>query len=347
MLANFVRDRGNQLTLGTFVAAFLYSMLVLRTINTESAHPVPHLSVTCALVLAAAGLVVLIYFIHHIATTIQAPNLVNAIAEEVRRGADSLFPDVEDVEDVGKARSAMPLPDDFDQRASAVGAPADGYIEVIDVEQIVKVAQDHDLVVRLRQRPGRFVVKGTPFAEVYPRERVDDGVESAIARALVAGARRTPQHDIEFPIRQMVEIAVRALSPAVNDPFTASTCVDQIGACLCDLARRALPSEYVVDSDGDLRVVDGDPVTWRRLVGASFDQVRQSASFHTPVYAHTLEALTRVAQCVRDASRLEPIVDEARLIMEAAERNIATVEDIAVVQGRYRELRAVVGDVAV
>lgn len=347
MLANFVRDRGNQVTLGTFLAAFLYSLLVLRTVRTSDPATVPHLSVTFALGLAGAGLAVLIYFIHHIATTIQAPNLIAVIAEELRHGAKHLFPDVEDVQDVSPGPRERQLPADFDQASGNVGALSSGYIEAIDVGEMVKVAKDHDLVVRLDLRPGRFVVAGTPFAKAYPKDRLDDDVADVLARAVVTGARRTPQHDIEFPIRQMVEIAVRALSPAINDPFTASTCVDQIGACLCDLARREFPTPYLVDDEDQLRVVDGDPLTWARLVGASFDQIRQAASFHTAVYVHLLESLTRLAGCVGDAERLDPILTEARLLVEAAERHLETEEDRGVVGERYRVLQSVAAEVAV
>ncbi|HSE10293.1 MAG TPA: DUF2254 domain-containing protein [Nocardioidaceae bacterium] len=343
MLANFMRDRGNQITLGTFVSAFLYSLLVLRTIDTSSASAnVPHLSVTFAVGLAVAGLVVLIYFIHHISTAIQAPNLIDAIADEMRRGVDHLFPDVEDI-DVADTTHTAELPADFDEHARPIEAGGTGFVEVVDVEDLVKIAAERDLVIRLEVRPGRFVVQRTPVASAYPAGHMSDDVAEAIARTIVTGARRTAQHDIEFPIRQMVEIAVRALSPAINDPFTASTCVDQAGSGLCELARRRFPGPYVLDKDDRLRFVDGDPITWERLIGAAFDQVRQAASSHTQVYLHMLESLTRVARCVRDPARLEPLLREASLIVEAAGRHVEAEVDRAVIEQRYDALVTVAG----
>jgi uncharacterized membrane protein len=167
---------------------------------------------------------------------------------------------------------------------------------------------------------------------------VDDEVAQAIAKCVVTGARRTPQQDIEFPIKQMVEIAVRALSPAINDPVTATTCVDQTSAGLCELASRELPSPYVLDEAGRLRLVDGDPITWERLVGAGFDQVRQAADFHTLVYIHMLESLARIAGCVRSPERLDPLLREARLVVEAAGRNVEAEADRDVVEQRYDAL---------
>lgn len=339
MLANFMRDRGNQITLGTFVAAFLYSLLVLRTIRNDAT--VPHLSVTFAVGLAVAGLVVLIYFIHHISTAIQAPNLIDAIADELRRGVDHLFPDVEDVDGAESADASHALPGDFDEQSRPIEAPGTGFVQVIDVEDLVRIATEHDLVIRLETRPGRFVVHRTPFASAYPASRVDDEVAQAIAECVVTGARRTLQQDIEFPIKQMVEIAVRALSPAINDPVTATTCVDQTSAGLCELAGRELPSPYVLDESGRRRLVDGDPITWERLVGAGFDQVRQAASFHTLVYIHMLEALARIAGCVRAHERLDPLLREARLVVEAAERNVEAEADRGVVEQRYDALLTV------
>jgi uncharacterized membrane protein len=343
MLANFMRDRGNQITLGTFVAAFLYSLLVLRTIRNDAT--VPHLSVTFAVGLAVAGLVVLIYFIHHISTAIQAPNLIDAIADELRRGVDHLFPDVEDVDNADSPEVSPVFPDGFDERSRPITAPGTGFVQAVDIEDLVKIAADHDLVIRLQTRPGRFVVQRTPFACAYPADRVSDEVATAIAECVMPGARRTAQHDIEFPIKQMVEIAVRALSPAINDPVTASTCVDQTGAGLCELAAREFPSPYVLDGQGRLRFVDGDPITWERLVGAGFDQVRQAAAFHTIVYVHMLESLTRIAGCVRHHSRLEPLLREARLVVEAAERHVEAQADRDVIEQRYGALLTAVDSI--
>jgi uncharacterized membrane protein len=212
---------------------------------------------------------------------------------------------------------------------------------VIDVERLVSIGRDHDLIIRLETRPGRFVVDRTAFASAYPAERVNGDVEEALAVAVATGARRTTQQDIEFPIKQMVEIAVRALSPGINDPFTASTCVDQTSSGLCELAGRKLPSPYVVDGDDALRVVHGDPVTWERLVGGAFDQVRQCADFHTTVYVHLLESLARIAGCVRSPERLDPLLREARLVVEAAGRNVEAEADRDVVEQRYDALLTV------
>jgi uncharacterized membrane protein len=308
---------------------------------------VPHLSVTFAVGLAVAGLAVLIYFIHHIATGIQAPNLVAAIARELRDGVGHLFPDVRESDHVRPAPRSSHLPEDFAASATGVAPREAGYIQVVDVGALTKLAREHDLVIRLDRRPGRFVVPQSAFAHAAPAARVSDDVAAAISAAVVTGARRTSQDDIEFPIRQLVEIAVRALSPAINDPFTASTCVDQVGAGLCLLADRRFPSPYLEDEDGVLRVVHADPITFERLVSAAFEQIRQAASFHTAVYLHLLEALTKLAHCVTDPGRMEVVRREAGLVREAAEGSVVQAADREVVEHRFARFEEAAGSATV
>jgi uncharacterized membrane protein len=342
MLANFMRDRANQATLGTFLAAFLYSLIVLRTIRTDSASSVPHLSVTLGLGLAIAGLSVLIFFIHHIATSIQAPSLVESIASDLDRRADSIFPDLDQVPNAQPGRVEDDLAEDFDDRSAEVMARSTGYVQVIDLERLVTLAREHDLRIRLAVRPGRFVVHQTAFAHAAPADRVTAEVRTAIAATVAAGSSRASVQDVEYLIRQLVELSVRALSPSLNDPFTASTCVDQLGAALCRIADQELPPTSIADEDGTVRVAIGDPVTFPRLVGVAFDQIRQMAGPHVPVYAHLLESLTRVSRRVTEPGRLEPLARQGQLVMEAAERRVELPEDLASIEERYDALLGVV-----
>lgn len=341
MLMNFVRDRANQVTLGTFVSSFLFSLLVLRSIRGSDPSTVPHLSVSVALLIAIGGLSVLVYFIHHIATAIQAPNLVYAISKELLASVDQLYPKEDDTS-TRDERSAHDLPDDFDENARAVDANGSGFVQAVEYEDLMAIAREHDLLVRLDTRPGRFVVHNTRCAKAHPADRVTREVEERIADTVITGSRRTFLEDIEFPIKQMVEIAVRCLSPAINDPFTASTCVDHMSVGLSRLAGREFASQYLTDDTGTLRVVIADPVTFARLVHAAFDQVRQAASFHAQVHLHMLDALARIAGGVVDPRRFEPLLEEGRLILEAADRNVEAEADQGAVRERYDALLAAI-----
>lgn len=340
MLENFTRDRGNQVTLGTFIAAFLYSLLVLRTVRSDDPSSVPHVSVTVALSMAIAGVSVLIYFIHHISVTIQAPNLVAVIGSDLQDSIDDLFPDTDEPDEPDEAEGAraVELPDTTEARK--VKARNNGHVQIIDLDRLVEIARQHDLVIRLETRPGRFVVETSTLAHAWPASRVTDEVAVKLAGTVVTGSRRTPVQDVEFPIRQLTEVAVRSLSPGMNDPFTASTCVDQLSIGLCHAAGRVFPPRILADDDGVVRVVIGDPVTFERLIGVAFDQVRQSADFHATVYVHLLEALTRIADCVRSPDRLEPLLREGRLVVEAAAEPVPNEADREVIEARYDALLA-------
>lgn len=337
ILANFMRDRANQVTLGTFVSTFLYSLLVLRTVSTEGSNAVPHLSVTFALLLAIASLSVLIFFIHHVATTIQAPNLIQRIARDLRTSIEANLPAADDT-DAQRVTALSEFPSDFDRRAHAVPAPEAGYVQVISFDRLVDVAAKHDLLVRLLTRPGRFVDGHTAFALAYPADRMTDEAASQLRVTVATGAQRSTKGDVEFPIKQLVEIAVRALSPGINDPFTAGNCVDQLAAALCELAERPMPPGEFADEDGVVRVQIEEPSDFAEFVNGAYDQIRQSASLHTIVYVQMLDGLNRVATCVRDDSRLAPLLGQAHLVMAAAERSLDSESDRDIVRNSYDDL---------
>lgn len=334
LLANYMRDRVNHVTLGTFIAAFVYSLLVMRRVYGQDEHDVPHLSVTVALVLAVASVSVLIVFIHHVSVTIQAPNLVRSIGREVDVMVRKVYP----LDAGDPAEDPVDGLHVDDEDGVEVAAGISGYVELVDLDSLLMLATDHDLRISVDTRPGRFIVPTSPFARIWPARAVDDEVRRKAARAVGTGARRTPQQDLEFPMRQLTEMAVRALSPAVNDPFTAVMCVDQLSVGLCDVARRPMPRPVRRDETGRLRVWEAEPVTFERLVSASYDQIRQCASFHVPVYVHALDALATIAGCVRETSRLDPLRRQGDLLLEAARRNVPCETDLGSVEERHDEL---------
>ncbi len=336
LLANFTRDRGNQFTLGVFLATFLYSLLILRSIHSGGHRDVPHLSVTVALVMAVGGVSVLIFFVHHMAANIQSSNLTALIAGEFRSTLDRAYP-----ADAETGSTAVPVLDDAD--AAEVPAGQRGYLQLVDYEGLAGLAKEHDLEIRVEHRPGSFVVPSSVIVRAWPAERVDDALAGRIARHVSSGSRRTPQQDVEFPARQLAEIAVRALSTGINDVVTATMCVDHLSDGLCEAAGRPLLRSVVRDGDGRVRTWSNDPVTFADLIGA-YDGIRECAAYHSAVYVHALEALTRVAHCVRDRERLEPVRRQARLFLEAAERGVDAEADREPIRRRYDDFRALAGE---
>ena len=259
LLRSFLRDRGNQIVLGTFISTFVYCLLVLRTVRgTEEASFVPHLSVATGFALAIASLAVLIFFIHHTAHAIRLESVLSGLALETRETINRLYP-----ARIGQGASGAPgdarsvaaqLPD-FDRDGRAVPAGQGGYVQAVNDEALLAVAARHGVVVRIEARPGCFVCEGDALLTVAPLVRVSAGLLDELQAVVALGEDRTPRQDLAFSLWRMVEIAQRALSPGINDPTTACYCIDRLEEALCHLAGRETPSAIRCDTAGAVRVV--------------------------------------------------------------------------------------------
>lgn len=299
LLRNFMKDTGNQITLGTFVATFLYCLLVLRTLHgklEDNGAFVPQASVTFAVALAVSSIAVLIYFIHHVSVLLQAPTVVATVADDLERVVRRLARDQGGAVPRGDDHNSGGLAGDFDDRAAPVAARFSGYVQAISFQGLVALAREHDLVLRLRYRPGDYVIRESVLAEVSPAERAEQ-VAQAVNAAFIVGRRATPEQDVEHSVRQLVEIAVRALSPGINDPFTAIACVNALGSGVCLVARSGLPGGLQYDDRNALRLVV--PVSsFEGIVNMAFDQIRQYGRASVAVTIRLLEVLV---ECIKQA----------------------------------------------
>jgi len=323
LLRSFMRDVRNQVVLGTFVATFLYSLLVLLAIrHGEADRFVPHLSVTFGVVLAVASLAVLIYFVHHVSTSIHADELAAAVGRDLVQAIDRLCP-------LGAPpASDRPgeLPVHFDREARCIPSAGDGYLQIVDVGALVALAARHGLVLRLERAPGQYAIEGSAILSAWPASAVSDEAADALASAFVLGNQRTPEQDVEYPIHQLVEIAVRALSPGINDPFTALACVDHLSSGLSRLARREMPALWHADESGRLRVVMRR-LDFTQAVGAAFDQIREYGRTSAAVTIHLLEAIAAIAPfAVRDGDR-DALRRQARMIERGARDALPEAND--------------------
>ncbi|MGL5876974.1 MAG: DUF2254 domain-containing protein, partial [Xenococcaceae cyanobacterium] len=340
LLRNFMQDTGNQIVLGTFIGTFIYSLLVLRTIRGDGDDYnsfVPQLSVTVGLLLAIASIGVLIYFIHHASTIIQVSHVISDTSKELDRAIDRLFP-----EKLGRGasqtRSAVEdIPADFDLNTYGVKATSSGYLQAIDDEELIKLACKHDLVLHLNYRPGKFVVKGNELMIVYPRERITRKLVKKLHDAFILGKERTEQQDVEFPLEQLVEIALRAISPAVNDPFTAIRCIDRLSAGLSHLAQRDFPSPYRYDDQGNLRVI-AKRVTFAGLVNTAFNQIRQYGKSDVAVTIRLLEAIATVAHYTPTRKERATLLRHTEMIRRNSQQAISEELDKKDLEKRYKIL---------
>ncbi|MBD6617481.1 DUF2254 domain-containing protein [Komarekiella sp. 'clone 1'] len=301
LMRNFLQDTGNQIVLGTFVATFIYSLLVLRTIRDEDYDEfIPQISVTVGIVLAITSIAVLIYFIHHASSSMQASRIISKVGKDLDSAVDRLFP-----HKVGRAISEsqqQPVKEiltNFDEEAFPVLSKSTGYIQAIDVEKLMEIATSRNLLIRVQLRPGKYVVQGSELVMVLSKESNDTKSNLASLRkqindVFILGEQRTEQQDLEFCINQLVEVAVRAISPGINDPFTAIRCIDQLSAGICRLAEREFPSPYRYDNQNQLRVI-AESVTFSGVIDDAFNQIRQYSQPDVAVQIRLLEAITRIA----------------------------------------------------
>lgn len=309
LLSNFMADRGNQVTLGTFIATFLYSMVVLRTIRSPgesgagAAAFVPQLALVVAMLLVLASIAVLIFFIHHVPQRIHINSVIKEVGERLLAEIDNRFPtfvgqplDTEVADEETQVPDALRDSDEIDlaQQCVAIRAKNTGYIQVVDDGALMDIARRDDLVVRLRYQPGDFAHCGSVLAEVWPAERCSDEATRSLRAAYAMGSRRTPLQDLRFLIDELVEIAARALSPGVNDPFTANSCLDWLAAAFSDLVQRELPSRLRADDKDDLRVI-ACPQTFSLLMDRGFGALAQYASADMIAAKRYLHALGDVS----------------------------------------------------
>ena len=360
LLTNFMGDRGNQITLGTFIATFLYCLLVLRTIRAADESPdgstpsgdligefVPHIAVVTALALVLASVAVLIFFIHHVPESIHVSNVIAGIGRDLRDKIERLFPEHlgRGVGESESERAQEALPDAFYDEAEAVVASGTGYVQGVSGDAILAVAEEADLLVRLRHRPGDFVAEGDTLALVWPPGRADASVQERIRIGYAWGRHRTAMQDTGFLFNELVEIAARALSPGVNDPFTAISCMDWLAAALKALADRDFPSGARVDGSGELRVVMTER-TFEDFVTSTYGQLRPYAAADPNACLHALKTIAEVAVRCERPERLRALRREADALAQGAEVSLTLTADREAVQRRHQAVvRVIAGKV--
>ncbi len=340
VLRNFMQDKSYQFVLGTFTATFIYCLLVLRTVDSDQQKLfVPHISLTVALLLTLASIGMLIYFIHHAVTSIHAWHIIRKISSELNTSIDYLFSErLGDGMSKYKQQPSEEIPSRFSHEASTISAAYSGYIQAIDYKRLMKIAKSKNLLMRLKKRPGKFVVQGTELMMVWPGELVNQKLIKQINNTFILGGERTPSQDVEFSIRQLVEIAIRAISPAVNDPFTALRCIDQLCVALCRLAEKDFPSPYRYDEDKNLRLIT-NPVTFAGLIDDAFHQIRQYGRQDVAITIHLLEVIAIIAEHTHNNSDRAALLRHANMIQRGSQEGLPEELDRKDVDTRYQKVQ--------
>jgi uncharacterized membrane protein len=314
LLYRFLQDWVTQTTIGLFMATFVYICLVfLVTHQDPQSSFIPQISLITSWVLVVLSFGFLVYYSHRVASSIQNPDMIGAIVDDLYVAASSAH-----VAGPGEGTGAAPDAAAILRQAEAgaiVACAKSGYLQHVDHRDLVSAARAADALVVLKFRPGQFVLRGEPLAAIVPAENVGR-LEAAIDRGIHIGRHRTLTQDSEFGIAQVVEIAIRALSPAVNDTFTGVACVDWLADALLTLAERPPLEGNWYDTGSQLRVWM-PPVRLERLTKLAFDQIRQASTATPAVLIRQLEAIRRLAPRLPAACR-QALSDQAGAILETA-----------------------------
>jgi uncharacterized membrane protein len=295
LLRIFLGDRTTQLVLGMFVATFVYCLAAALSIPPVDVEPEgPQVTATVGLLLLLGTFASLILLIQHISTMLQAPNIAAVAGAELLNVVLAEIPEVTSGD--GREAQYETRPDSLVEKDGyPIRVRRAGYIQYIDPHYMLTMAREKDLVIRLLRKPGHTVWREARVALVWPAARVDEELDQQIRKAFRIGNGRTPTQDVAYAVNQLVEMAVRAMSPAINDPFTAMTCLDHIGNGLVLFVQQGEKSPYYYDRDNRLRLVL-EPVTFLELLDGAFDMLRHASCDNASVLLHMLDVIDDVGQ---------------------------------------------------
>ncbi len=319
LLRLFLGDRTTQLVLGMFVATFVYSIAGALSIPPASVEvEAPQLTATVGLYLMLATFATLILLVQHISTMLQAPNIAAAAGAELLEAVNAeITEEVTSGGDRAISIASQTGQDAPDTLLETGGYPVHvrkaGYIQYVDPETLLTLAHEENLVIRLLRKPGQYVWPGAVVALIWPVDRVDERLAEQICRAFQIGNGRTPTQDVEYAVKQLTEMSVRAMSPAINDPFTAMTCLDHIGDGLVKFSQQGEKGSHYHDRDGKLRLVL-EPVTFGELLSAAFDMLRHASCDNASVLLHMLEVIDLVGAEAKSPEARQQLLRHVNLI---------------------------------
>jgi len=333
IIVGFARDGVTQWTLGIFLGTFCYCMAALPAARSKPYPFSPVATVTGAMFLALVSVAWLLFFIHHISGAISVNQIVDKIATETEAVVDDLMP-------WARRSRSLPVDNPVEPVTWEMPVPSEvsGYIRFVDTGRLVALAKEYRVKIRVLRRIGRFVPKGAPLLLISRAERATPDLADWLRGAFDFGPSRTLQQDIEFGVLQIVDIALKAISPAVNDPSTAISCVDQLSRILIRVALREPPGYRLYDPPGVLRVI----LSWHsfeRLLDSAYEQIRMYSKSDVAVSLRLLRALGDIAAATPDPEFRKLLLDRAQRVVEGCAEKLHEHE-MAPIRARQKEMMA-------
>lgn len=326
LIKNFMYVRLNQVVLGSYISTYLYCLLVLKAIKDGHGYTfIPSISILVAILAAIVNIILLIIFIHQIAISIQADKVVSDISGFISKQVKTLFPEKRGVEDEESVDSDVTI--SSYQNHFSIKAHKSGYLQCILSDTLTEIIVENKALFQLYYRPGDHLVEGVEIGVLFSNGNWEKKVLEKIHKQVVIGKSKTSQQDLEFSIHQMVEIAARALSSGVNDPYTAISCIDNLTTTMSYLAQARFPSKYRFDEGGNLRII-ADTLDFEGVLDAAFNQIRQFSGGSTAVIIRLMEALITIHGFTTKDQHQKVVIKHAEMVFNLGKRTIYEKHDL-------------------
>lgn len=340
VLRSFLRDRGTQFVLGAYTATTFFCIFTVLGLENASNQTV-QLSLTIAVYMLLVSLLLLVYFFHHVADSLQASAVVEQVSRELEQVIEQDYPLERPTAPFDHHHAEELMRQTALSEGEVITSNREGYVRAIDYDRLIHVASKHKLILRIECLPGDFVSRGDRLLVAWPGP-LDKHVTLIANRAYMLGKNRTLFQDTEFGIYLIVTIAVRALSPAINDPNTPVLCLNRLGAALGMLAERQRPSPYYCDKDKQLRVIS-EPVSFERLVGVAFDMIREYGRANAEIMIKMLETIKSVTAHAHSDNQRKVLLKHATLIEHDSHTGQTSEYDQQRVHDSYDETVRAIG----
>ncbi|HHF7367936.1 TPA: DUF2254 domain-containing protein [Legionella bozemanae] len=329
LTSNFMRDRANQITLGTFIATFLFCLFILLALfnaNKEGIPQIngqvfiPQISLLMAIIFTISSLVVLIGFIHHIPESINMSNVIAQVGEDLNSQISCQFPI-----NIGKEHTQKSI-DLSLLRKTLVKSTTQGYIRILEGNSLIDIATKNDLIIQLEVRPGTYITEDATLLTIFSSQKVDENIQKQCTDVFALGHKRNQEQDILFLVDEMVEIIARALSPGINDPFTAMTCLDWLQSSIQKLSKTDEPSAYRADVENKLRLIT-KPIPFQEFCDLMFNRVQPYVCRDRNATFHLMEVIISIHKNITNILHKSILANQALSLKEAANESLPLKED--------------------
>ena len=337
LLPNFMRQKSTQLVMGFFIGTFIYALIVIQIISTfYSNNGMPYLTVFTGLLLGIISFFLLIYFIHFVCHAIQVDNVLDYLVEDLTHSINRQFKDLSDdatqqpIHPIINKNQQLNTKYLENKKKDMISSTKSGYIQTIDYQALLDIATEKQLLIHLLTEPGQFIFKDLPIMTIYSEQGISELTHEKCHTAIQAGLRRSTVQDVEFAFEELSEVAVRALSPGINIPYTAKHALDRMVQGFAMLANKQLNPNVLSDENDQPRLVR-KAVGYSDILRTSLNRFRQQAKFDLSVSIHILNMFADLLMIEMPNDLRQCLVEHAKLVYQDAtqkEMNTADQKDL-------------------